>query len=145
MLDLYNHIKGIFGDDEPVGVYACTGLSAMEGVLQDVRETIYPCVMVDVGEDGTANFSEGRAMTTTQTFYVLDRLEGVVTADLIQQTLVAMKTMGLDLANTLCADSANHTSACYGIDRSNVGFYSVGPIANCYGYCFTLTFTRDHE
>lgn len=145
MLDLYTHIKTLLAADKTVGVYACTGLSAMEGVLDDVRETIYPCVMVDVGEDGTANFSDTRSVKTTQTIFVLDRLEGVVSADEIHKVLVAAKEWGLALSGKLCGDSFDHSSACYGLDRSGVGFYSVGPIASCYGYCFTFTFTRDHE
>ncbi|MEG1588959.1 MAG: hypothetical protein RR354_06480 [Mucinivorans sp.] len=139
MFDLYQHLSNILVDDSYIKkTYRSTGLVKIEELLNNVRGTVFPCVVAEVGADGWFDFLDANNATSVQNFYVLDNCNDreIAKIDLIlQQTMIK----GREILRQMQAKSTEYGSECYGIDFSRVDFAKVGPLGlNCYGYTFTI-------
>lgn len=143
MVDLYSYLsKLMVSDDYIKGIYLCTGLSDMEGVLDDVRNTKFPCVMVEVGDEGYLNVLDSCNDTRTLVFYVLDS-NPIATASDICDILSHTKAKGLSLLKQMRADGVDFGSEWFGVDFERVNYFRV-KLSGCssYGYYFTLRITE---
>lgn len=140
MVDLYSYLsKSTVDDDYIKGVYLCTGSSSMEGLLDDVRNTQFPCLMVEVGDDGYLNVLDSCDDTRTLTFYVLDS-NPIATAIDIRDILYDAKRKGLSLLKQMRLNGVDFGSEWFGVNFSRVNYFKVGPLGcGSYGYCFNLT------
>lgn len=146
MIDLYTYLSELADDDDYIkGVYLCSGLSDMEGLLDDVRNTKFPCVMVEVGDDGFLNILDSCNDTRALTFYLLES-NSMATAIEIRDILARAKRKGLSLLRQMRLDGIDFGSQWFGVDFQRVN-YSKVKLSGCssYGYCFTLRFTEYGE
>lgn len=138
MFDLHNYLKST-PDDYLKGVYICTGLSSMEELLDDIRNTVFPCAVVEVGDEGWFDMLTSENENRTLTFYILERKDNAMAAD-IKSILDRAKAKGRELLRRMRHDASDYGDVCYGIDFSNLNYFKVGPISmSAYGYCFNLT------
>lgn len=144
MVDLYQYLKeAIVCDPYIKTIYVCTGLSRMEELLQNARDIQMPCILVDVGVDGTLDLADKQCLKTFQSFYVLENF-AQADAGKIAAILERTKQSGLSIVASMAAQSRTPDDVCYGFDTANIGFSAVGPVgAYCYGYAFNLTFCYD--
>lgn len=141
MFDLYDYLsEKIVGDDYAKAIYKCTGLSIMEGLLENVRTTKWPCIMVEVGDEGFLNMSTSIGDTRTCTFFILEKGDNA-SADQIGEMIGRAKSKGVDLLCQMRVDATNYGDSCFGIDFSKIDYMKVGPVGLAsYGYMFTFTF-----
>ena len=115
-------------------------------MLRDVRQTRFPCLVVDFGADGNLDLSRGISDRGYYTFYVLDSAGTERREVDIFQILERMFRLGKAVTRMMRADSADISLPCYGLDSSSIGYNRIGPVGmQCYGYAFNYTMTRDHE
>lgn len=138
MFDLHSYLRSL-SDDYLKGVYICTGLTSMEGLVDDIRNTVFPCAVVEVGDEGWFDMLTAETETRTITFYILEKKDNATAAD-IKSMLDRTKAKGRELLRSMRRDSFEHGDVCYGIDFSSLNYFKVGPISmSAYGYCFNLT------
>lgn len=126
-------------DDYLRAVYPCTGLSSMEGLVEDIRKTIFPCVMVEIGDEGWLDMLAADNSQRDLVFYILEKKDNATVND-IREMLVRTKAKGYKILREMRAKGREYGDLCYGIDFSRINFMKVGPLAfSAYGYCFTLT------
>ena len=128
-------------------VYRVTGLSRLEELIRNVRQTRYPCLAVEIGTDGLLNILSGRTNETYHTFYVLDSVgDRPEDMERIAQILDSTFRTGETLLRRMKVDSGDISAPCYGLNASRITYSPCGPVGMlCYGYAFNFTMTRDHE
>lgn len=150
MFDLYSYLKKVKDEIPELGiaeVYRVTGLSRLEELAKDVRQTRFPCLVVDLGVSGTINLSQGMCDSGYYSFTILDSAADAPSDpqrvyEILNQTFV----QGKRVLRKMQDDSADICLPCYGLDVASVGYSSVGPVGLYgYGYSFGLVMTRDHE
>lgn len=147
MFSLYSYLKALPVDKRIVKeVYRITGLRSLEELLDNIRDVEYPCLAVDLGNDGALSLQEGVYDKCYHTLYVIFQAEGTAPAEQIEQILGQAKKIGLQILKTMHADSLQPSDACYGFDSASIHYSRFGPIGmQGYGYSFSFVMNRDHE
>ena len=150
MFDLYSYLKRAkdeIPELETMEVYRVTGLARLEELAKDVRQTRFPCLVVDLGVSGTIDLSQGISDNGYYSFTVLDSAaDGPADAQRIYEIMNRTFVQGKRMIRRMQDDSADIDKPCYGLDVSSIGYSPVGPIGLYgYGYSFGFVMTRDHE
>lgn len=141
MFNLYEYLsEKIAGDAYFNGIYKCTGLSTMEGMVDNVRTTAWPCIMVEVGDEGFIDMTTSLNDTRTCTFFILEK-NASATSGQIGEMIARAKAKGVELLRQMRSDASNYGDKCFGIDFSKIDYMKIGPVGmSSYGYMFTFTF-----
>lgn len=125
-------------------VVRISGLSGLEELTDDVRAAQFPCIAVDIGADGTLDWSAGRLDRSFHAFHVLIQLDGVTDAVHRKAALQQAFDIGKRILRQIQADSHEYGTPCYGFEASDIRYSSFGPIGfQCYGYSFNFAVSRE--
>lgn len=139
MVDFFESINKVAQSDYIKGVYSCTGSGDMEGLLDDVAITRFPCVMAEVGDDGFFNMLNSCDDCRTLTFYVLESNQ-TATSMQIREILHRAKRAGIEMLRKIRQSGREFGDEWFGVDFARIDYFKVGPLGyGAYGYCFNLT------
>ena len=150
MFDLYSYLKKVKDEIPDLGiseVYRVSGLSRLDELVRDVRQTRFPCLVVELGVSGTIDLSQGTSDNGYYSFTVLDSAaDAPADARRVYEMMNRAFCIGKRVLRRMQSDSTDIDRPCYGLDVSSVGYSPVGPVGmHGYGYSFGLVMTRDHE
>jgi hypothetical protein len=138
MFKLYEYLQSIkSGLTATDDVYKASGISKMEELLGNLRNSP-KCVAVarDSG-DGYLNFKDRRLDTGYHLFYLLVRAKLNDHTAVLDAKREAMSA-GIEVLERMKRDSINFGDPAYGIDFSRVDYSEIGPIAGYFGYSFSF-------
>lgn len=140
MFDLYNYLKTKQSEASYAkGIYICTGSAMLEELTQNVRDTLFPCIVVEVGDDGWLDMLTSDTSVSVVTFFLLESKTDAA-ASHIRDILLRTKSEGKKIIRQMRSEASEYGAECFGIDFSHINYFKVGPLAlNSYGYCFNLT------
>lgn len=125
-------------------VVRISGLSGLEELTDDVRAAEFPCLAVDIGTDGSLDWSTGSLDRSFHAFHVLIQLDGVTDAAHRKAALRQAFEIGKRILRQIQADSHEYGSPCYGFEASDIRYSGFGPIGfQCYGYSFNFVISRE--
>lgn len=120
------------------------GLTALEGLTDDVRNNDFPCIAVDNGCDGALDLTSGLTDRRYHTFYVLVKIEPTEDVNTKSLHLEFAKTTGIKVLGLMKNASVDLSDPFYGLDLSTIQYSRFGPIGfGCYGYAFNYTVNCD--
>ena len=118
-------------------IYSCSGLSDMEGLLQNIRNPVSPVMVIEDSADGYLDLLEGRFSNEYNTMYILDRVKINDSLDRRRAQKLTF-SIGLKFFDQLKIDAVEYGDASYGFEQSRIDYNRVGPIGNgFYGYSFS--------
>ena len=125
-------------------IYACSGLSEMEGLLQAIRNPVTPVMVVEDSSDGYLDLQDGNFSNEFNTVYILDKVKLNDSADR-RRAQEATFAIGKKFFSQLGKDAANFGDVGYGFDRSRIDFAKLGPIGSgFYGYSFSFVIKNEN-
>lgn len=126
-------------------VYRITGLARMEELSDDVRNTQFPCVAVEIGADGNLDLSTGSCLRGYYTFYVLDRVATPSDMESMDSTLERTFAIGQAILTQMRRDMDMGAPAA-GFEPEQVSYSRVTTAGMCAcGYAFNVMVCRDYE
>ena len=146
MFNAYRYINGLAPSQGWPKVYRVTGLSRMEELIADVRETEFPCVAVEIGNDGGLDMTTGLTTKGFYTFYVVDRLENINDMERLDGIFSAAFDMGMAILARMKSDSRDLGDPCYGFCPDEISYSRIvtAGMQAC-GYAFNVVINRDYE
>ena len=125
-------------------IYSCSGLAALEEMLQNLRNPVTPVLVVEDSADGYLNLEEGNFADEFNTVYFLDKVKLNDCADRRRAQKVTF-ALGLKFFSQLGADAIDFGDVAYGFDRSRIDFAKLGPVGNgFYGYSFSFVMKNEN-
>lgn len=119
--------------EDGLPVYRATGIARLEELVKSVRETRFPCIVVDCGVDGILNLSDNPSNRSYHTVHILDTTEA--NPDRIFPILSAAFARGRALMREMVADRRDFIR----IDPASVRYSAIGPVGmQAYGYTFNF-------
>lgn len=148
MFDDYRYLKSRLDKfPEIKAIYRVRSRFSLDELVADVREVQFPCIAVEVNNDGILDLSAGIFDRSFHTFHVLLQTptDRNPPADEIDATTAAGRRIGRQVMWQMKRESGDYKGACYGLDASNIQYSNIGPVGmQCYGCTFNFTMTRDH-
>ena len=146
MFNAYKYIDGLASAQGWPKVYRVTGLSRMEELVADVRETEFPCVAVEIGADGGLNMTTGLTNRGFYTFYAIDRLESANDMERLEKIFAATFDTGMAILARMKRDSHDLGDPCYGFCPDEVSYSRIvtAGMQAC-GYAFNIVINREYE
>ena len=131
-LDRAEQIPGI------KAIYSCSGLSNLEGMLQNLRSPATPVMVVEDSADGFLDLENGNFSNEYNTVFLLDKVK-LNDSDDRRRAQELTFSLGKKFFSQLGIDSIEFGDVAYGFDKGRIDFARIGPIANgFYGYSFSF-------
>ncbi len=119
-------------------IYACSGISEMEELIQKMRDALTPVIMVEDSADGYLDLESGNFDNEYNTIYFLDKVKLNDSADRRRAQKLTFN-QGLKFFALMGDDAKDFGDVAYGFDKSRVDFSRIGPVGNgYYGYSFSF-------
>lgn len=124
-------------------VVMVTGLSALDGLKEDIRNNKFPCIAVDEGGDGTLDISAGVCDKSFNTFFVLHQV--APSAKSVDKDIIyrQAKSTGKSILFEMLRASRDLDDPMYGFSATDISYTKIGSGFSCIGYAFNFILVRD--
>jgi hypothetical protein len=125
-------------------IYSCSGLSDLEGLLQNLRNPASPVLVVEDSSDGYLDLVDGNFSNEYNTVYILERVKLNDSADRRRAQKLTFN-IAMRFFRQLKADSVDFGDIAYGFDSGRIDYSKLGPVGNgFYGYSFSFVVKNEN-